>query len=50
MIFDKKIVVISARAGYEDLFPGDCGKWKIEAFKDIRARFDCEVRKQYSYV
>ena len=32
--------MISARAGYEDLFPGDCSKWKVEAFKDIKKKFD----------
>ncbi|CAD8078399.1 unnamed protein product [Paramecium sonneborni] len=43
VIFDKKIVVISARHGYEDMFPGDCGKWKIEAFKDIRSKYENDV-------
>jgi len=35
--------VISARAGYEDLFPGDCSKWKVEAFKDIKKKFDSNL-------
>ncbi|CAD8159351.1 unnamed protein product [Paramecium pentaurelia] len=43
VIFDKKIVVISARHGYEEMFPGDCGKWKIEAFKDIRSKYENDV-------
>lgn len=43
MIFDKKITVVSARAGYENLFPGECGKWKIEAFRDISAKYENDV-------
>jgi len=43
VIFDKKVVVVSARAGYEEMFPGECGKWKIEAFKDIRAKYESDV-------
>lgn len=43
VIFDKKIIVISARHGYEDSFPGDCSKWKVEAFKDIKKHFDNNV-------
>jgi hypothetical protein len=43
VIFDNKIVVISARHGYEDLFPGDCSKWKVEAFKNIKKNFDSNV-------
>lgn len=43
VIFDKKIQVISARAGYEDQFPGECSKWKVEAFKDIKTKFNSDV-------
>ena len=25
------------------MFPGDCGKWKIEAFKDIRSKYENDV-------
>lgn len=46
VIFDKKIVVVSARAGYEEIFPGECGKWKIEAFKDIRAKYESDVNSK----
>lgn len=49
VIFDNKIVVISARHGYENAFPGDCIKWKVEAFKDIKKHFECNV-KIYLYV
>jgi len=34
-ILDKKIRVISARSGYEDMFPGDCHRWTLAAFLDI---------------
>ncbi len=49
VIFENQIVVISARAGYEDLFPGDCSKWKVEAFKDIKKKFDSNVILHISY-
>lgn len=49
VIFDRKIIVVSARAGYEEQFPGECGKWKIEAFKDISAKYDNEVRIKKSH-
>ena len=35
-LVEKKVTVISARSGFEDIYPGDCYKWKIEAFKSIR--------------
>jgi len=38
-ILAKKIKVISARSGYEDQYPGDCHKWKVEAFLDIKKDF-----------
>ncbi len=40
---DKKIEVISARSGYEDLFPGDYHRWKQEAFLGIKKHFDKNV-------
>lgn len=35
--------MVSARAGYEEMFPGDCGKWKMEAFKDISSKYENDV-------
>lgn len=32
--------MLSARQGYEEQFPGDCHRWKIEAFKNIKKNFD----------
>lgn len=40
VIIEKNIQVISARTGYEDLFPGDSHRWKVEAFLDIEHLFD----------
>jgi len=43
VIMDKKIEVISARSGYEDLFPGDYHRWKTEAFLGIKKHFDKNI-------
>ncbi|EAR96717.2 kinase, putative (macronuclear) [Tetrahymena thermophila SB210] len=40
VIQENVITVISARSEYEDIFPGDCYKWKIEAFKDLKKNYD----------
>jgi len=40
VIIKKNIKVISARSGYEDIFPGDSRRWKVEAFLDIEHIFD----------
>jgi len=40
VIMQNKIKVISARTGYEDQFPGDSHRWKIEAFLDIERYFN----------
>lgn len=43
VIMDKNIKVISARTGYEDVFPGDTHRWKVEAFLDIECLFDKNI-------
>ncbi len=58
VINNNKVVVISARFGYEEMFPGilnifkqiigDCRMWKVEAFKDIKKDFNEDV-KIYKY-
>lgn len=40
VIIQNKIKVISARTGYEDQFPGDSHRWKVEAFLDIERYFN----------
>jgi hypothetical protein len=35
--------VISARSAYEDVFPGDCHRWKVETFKDLKKNLDENV-------
>lgn len=40
VIIKNKIKVISARTGYEDQFPGDSHRWKVEAFLDIEQYFN----------
>ena len=39
------IQVISARSGYESLFPNDTMKWKIEAFLKLKENYDSSVFK-----
>lgn len=43
LIIQKKIEVISARSGYEELFPGDYHRWKTEAFLGIKKNFDKNI-------
>jgi hypothetical protein len=43
VLVEKNIRIISARSGYEELFPGDCQRWKLEAFLDIKKEFDRNV-------
>lgn len=43
VIQESAIHVISARTEYEDIFPGDYYKWKIEAFKDLKRNYDEDV-------
>lgn len=38
------ISVISARNGYENMFPGDSSKWKVEAFLEVKKKYDESVR------
>lgn len=45
MLQEGEITVVSARSEYEDVFPGDYYKWKIEAFKDLKKHFDEDVTK-----
>jgi hypothetical protein len=35
LIENFKVKVVSARASYEDIYPGDPQKWKTECFKDL---------------
>ncbi|EGR31563.1 protein kinase, putative [Ichthyophthirius multifiliis] len=39
----EKIQIISARSKYEQYFPNDHLKWKIEAFKDLSNYFDKQI-------
>lgn len=43
MIQETGIIVISARTEFEDVFPGDYYKWKIEAFKNLKRNYDEDV-------
>jgi hypothetical protein len=45
LLQEGEITVVSARSEYEDVFPGDYYKWKIEAFKDLKKHFDEDVTK-----
>ena len=35
--------MISARSTYETEFPGDFYRWKVEAFKSIKKKFETNV-------
>jgi hypothetical protein len=41
----QKVDVMSARSAFEDEYPGDFHRWKVEAFKSIKKHFDLEVNK-----
>lgn len=36
-------MIISARSSFEEEFPGDFHRWKVEAFKSIKKYFDTDV-------
>ena len=38
-----KINIISARAEYENIFPGESNKWKIQAFLDLQRIFNVKL-------
>ncbi|EGR26863.1 protein kinase, putative [Ichthyophthirius multifiliis] len=40
VINENQITVISARTEFEDVFPGDCLKWKVETFKNLKKFYD----------
>jgi len=42
-IIQENVEVISARARYQDEFPADTFRWKVEAFLDFRKEFDDNV-------
>lgn len=39
----EKVVILSARSSFEEEFPGDFRRWKVEAFKSIKKYFEVEV-------
>ena len=41
---EKPITIISARTIYGEEFPGDYGRWKIEAFKSILKKINTDVQ------
>lgn len=43
IIQKNKISIISARSQFEQLFPGDFYKWKVEAFLEIQKKFDKNI-------
>lgn len=46
VIQETGIIVISARTEFEDVFPGDYYKWKIEAFKNLKRNYDEDVKHE----
>jgi hypothetical protein len=39
----QKVRVISARTKYEPQFPGEVGKWKVEAFLEVQRQLDSQI-------
>jgi hypothetical protein len=39
----KSVSIISARTAYEDLYPGDAARWKLETFLDISIQMEKHV-------
>jgi hypothetical protein len=44
VLIDKQIKILSARSAYENKFPGDAKRWKMEAFQEIAKSYDKHVR------
>lgn len=40
VLIDKQIKILSARSAYENKFPGDAKRWKMEAFQEIAKSYD----------
>jgi len=40
---ENKIKIISARHGYENIYPNDARKWKINAFLEINQFFEKDI-------
>lgn len=43
LLSHKNITIISARSQYSEEFPGDYGRWKIQAFKSILHKLDSNI-------
>jgi hypothetical protein len=43
-LLNEKVMIISARTNFEEEFPGDFHRWKVEAFKSVKKHFDTDVR------
>lgn len=43
-LVNEKVAIISARTSFEEEFPGDFHRWKVEAFKSVKKHFDTDVR------
>merc|ERR1719419_1196861 len=39
----RKMRVISARGGYEALYPNEVGQWKIQAFLEVQQQLDAHL-------
>merc|ERR1719243_167035 len=39
----QRVQVISARGKYEQMFPGEVGKWKVQAFLEVQRQLDSQI-------
>merc|ERR1719473_2246301 len=39
----EKITVISARGNYEQMYPGNYGEWKIQAFLEVQRQLNSQI-------
>ena len=43
LLFERSIKIVSARYEYEELYPGDAKRWKVEAFSQIATLYNQNV-------
>ena len=42
-LLNEKVAILSARTSFEEEFPGDFHRWKVEAFKSVKKHFDTDL-------
>merc|ERR1712050_800326 len=39
----QRVPIISARTKYEEMFPGEVSKWKVQAFLEVQRQLDSQI-------